>query len=328
LHLAQAHHFLLAVRDDQQAQVELDLARETLPNNAELENMAGLIARRQLRVDDAIHLFDRAVALQPREPGMFNGLAWIYRETRRYADADRIAARLLELRGPQDPIAIYLRVYRAACALEGRADPEPLRATLAAETPADESDAEFLNTQRVTLAFFDRDPDGVLRALAAIKSPVLRQWPKAWFEARAARMRGDEPAAQAAFAAARQDAARRLEINPGSAAAQSVVAIVDAGLGRTEDAERGALRACELSAKRSPATKIRSRYDLATVYASIGQPDKAFALLRELIAQPANEAFTYEPSYGGLRLDPIWEPLRGDPRFAELVQRLAPVANR
>ena len=256
---------------------------------------------------------------------MFNGLAWTYRDLRRYADADRVAARLLELRGPHHPIAMYLRLYRAGCALEERADPAPLRAVIAAETPSDESDAEFLNTRRVVLALFEGDPDGVLRALAAIKSPVLnRQWPKAWFEALAARMRGDEATAQGAFAAAREEAAQRVETGPASPGALSVLAIMDAAVGRTEEAERGALLACELAAKRSAMGKLRAQHHLATVYAWSGQPHKALALLDELVAQPANEDFTYEPSYGGLRLDPIWEPLRSDPRFAALVQRLAP----
>ena len=66
VHLALAYHFLSANNDVSQARVEIDLARRTMPNSAELETTAGAIARRQSRWDDDVRARERAVALEPR----------------------------------------------------------------------------------------------------------------------------------------------------------------------------------------------------------------------------------------------------------------------
>ena len=149
--------------------------------------------------------------------------------------------------------------------------------------------------------------------------------PKPWFEAVAARLRGDEAGAQAALAATREIVARRLESNPASALTQSSLAMIDAGLGKAEEAERGALRACELADGRTNELgKLDARYSLAIVYAWTGQGDKALELLNMLAGRPAIDATVYQPTYGTLRLDPVWDPLRGDPRFTAVLERLAP----
>ena len=54
VHLALADHFVLALNDLEQGRLEIDLARQTMPNSAALETTAGAIARRQNRWDDAV----------------------------------------------------------------------------------------------------------------------------------------------------------------------------------------------------------------------------------------------------------------------------------
>src|SRR5258708_2169152 len=61
VHLALAYHFLWANNDFSQAHAEIDLARRTMPNSAELETTAGAIARRQSRWDDDVHALETAV---------------------------------------------------------------------------------------------------------------------------------------------------------------------------------------------------------------------------------------------------------------------------
>ena len=105
----------------------------------------------------------------------------------------------------------------------------------------------------------------------------------------------------------------------------SLLAIVDAGLGRKEQAVSEAKQACELT----PFSTMNldapsSRCNLAIVYAWTGQNDLAFAELDKLIDRPAGNNIMFQPTYGDLRLNPLWDPLRGDPRFEALVKRLAP----
>jgi hypothetical protein len=66
------------------------------------------------------------------------------------------------------------------------------------------------------------------------------------------------------------------------------------------------------------------RCNLAVVYAWTGQNDLAIAELTPLIDRPASTDIICQPTYGDFRLNPLWDPLRSDPRFEALVQRLAP----
>ena len=95
--------------------------------------------------------------------------------------------------------------------------------------------------------------------------------------------------------------------------------LIDAGLGRKEEAIREGRKAVELTpiAKDSlVGPEIVS--NLATIYAWTGERDLAIEQL-QIAAKLPNGVH-----YGDLRLDPIWDALRGDPRFEKIVTSLAP----
>jgi tetratricopeptide (TPR) repeat protein len=90
--------------------------------------------------------------------------------------------------------------------------------------------------------------------------------------------------------------------------------MIDAGLGRKEDAVREARRAVELQPReKDQLTYAELIKNLAVVYAWTGQREAALNELKALLQIPA------PISYGQLRLHPYWDSLRGDPRFAKLV---------
>ncbi len=98
-----------------------------------------------------------------------------------------------------------------------------------------------------------------------------------------------------------------------------MLAQVDAGLGRKEVAIQEAKHAVALM----PVTK--DFYDgalvlegLAQVYTWSHEPDRAIEVLEQLVAMPG---YT---NYGRLKLHPMWDPLRGDARFARMLASLAP----
>ena len=104
--------------------------------------------------------------------------------------------------------------------------------------------------------------------------------------------------------------------------------MIDAGLGRKEQAVQ-ATRATELTTYKvnnflAPTVNCH----LAVVYAWTGQNDLAIAKLSELVKKTANGVGVAQPTYGDFRLNPLWDPLRNDPRFEALVQRLAPAASK
>jgi serine/threonine-protein kinase len=140
-------------------------------------------------------------------------------------------------------------------------------------------------------------------------------------------MRGDEAAARLAFAGARAEIEPVLQENPTDAVTLALLAITDAGLGHEEDASRDARSALEIIGKKKGPTKApRVGCLLAVAYAWLGQRDLAFSSLDPLVDKPAGVVLLDQPTYGDFLLNPVWDPLRDDPRFAALLKRLLPKA--
>ena len=105
--------------------------------------------------------------------------------------------------------------------------------------------------------------------------------------------------------------------------------MIDAGLGRQEQAVQEGEHACDLVTFESSAVSAPIvRCNLAVVYAWNGQLDFAISELDQLVNRPAGSNLPAQPTYGDFKLNPVWEPIRGEPRFQALVQRLAVTAAR
>ena len=326
VHLAQAYHFLYVTKDMDQAHIETDLARRTLPNNAEVEAIAGLVARRQGRWNDAVWCLTRAVALDPRNKRHPYTLAETYRLLRRYKDFDRTMEQVINM-STGEPGA--LTVERAIAFFESRADTQPLRAAVAAASAANHLEDEDRDLYGLLFSLWDRDSDALTRKLNAMQEdgvPIAGvQHPKTWFEALGARTRGDTSKAESAFAAARVQVASAVIADRTSNRKLGLLAVIDAGLGRRDEAVVEARRAYELASKVAIDAPVAA-CNLAVVYAWTGQSDLALAVLEEWITRPAGANEPDQPTYGDFRLNPVWDPLRNDPRFQALVERLAPTA--
>jgi hypothetical protein len=134
-----------------------------------------------------------------------------------------------------------------------------------------------------------------------------------------ARAKGDVAAAQAAFTAARTQQEGLVHADPAHVGAWCVLGLIDAGLGRKEEALREGRQVVQLL----PVTKNaidgpEILYFFAVICVWTGERELAIEQLESLAKIPAGA------SYGELRLDPSWDPLRGDPRFEKIVASLAP----
>jgi tetratricopeptide (TPR) repeat protein len=331
VHLALANHFVVAHNDVEQGRLEIDLARQTMPNSAELETTAGAIARRQSRWDDGLHAIERAVALEPRDTENLFDLANMYRLMRRYDRFDDVIARLLGVL-PPDRSATY-RLFRTFGPLERAGDLDPLRAAVSTITPEEDASGAIRDLHNLILALWSHDPDSVSRISTGAAGTTLVfngvRYPKSWYEGLAARMRGDNKGAQAAFDAARLEVEKAVLADASSGRALSLLAMIDAGLGRQYQAVQEAKHACNLvTFENAGAGAPIVRCNLAVVYAWTGQPDLAISTLEPLLNRAAGSNLPAQPTYGDFKLNPVWEPIRGDPRFQALVQRLAVTAAR
>jgi tetratricopeptide (TPR) repeat protein len=174
---------------------------------------------------------------------------------------------------------------------------------------------------RFDLAIKERDYHTAERVLASGQVAQLNNdgffVPKEWNEAIIARGLGDQVKADAAFLAARSRAA--LHSRPVDAKSLIVLAEIDGALGRNEDALREGQHAAELLPIAKDAingAEIAAR--LTGVYAGIGMLDRALDELEKAAKLPNGV------TYGSLKLDSEWDPLRGDPRFEKLLASLAP----
>src|ERR1700693_6219905 len=196
VHLALADHFVVAHNDVEQGRLEIDLARQTMPNSAALETSAGSIARRQSRWDDAVRFLERAVALEPRATENLFTLANTYRLMRRYDRFDGLMTRLLGVL-PPDRSATY-RVFRTFGSLESEGELGPLREAIATVTPEEDASGSIRDLHNLILALWNHDPDAVSRiSKQAAESTFVfnaTKYPKEWYEGLAARMRGDKKA--------------------------------------------------------------------------------------------------------------------------------------
>jgi tetratricopeptide (TPR) repeat protein len=178
---------------------------------------------------------------------------------------------------------------------------------------------------RVFLALIDKNYSEAERVLASSPREDFQDidysfyYPKAWFEAMIARAKGDSAGATAAFNAARTILEQRLAVKPEHARTLAVVAQVDANLGMKESAIREAKHAVDVM----PLSK--DIYDgalvlegLAQVYTWTNETDRAIELLQKLVSIPG---YT---NYARLKLHPMWNPLRADPRFQKIVDSVAP----
>jgi serine/threonine protein kinase/tetratricopeptide (TPR) repeat protein len=321
-HLAVAQHHYWAHRDYEKAKQELVLARQSLPNESRIPLLAGYIERRQGRWEKSLDEIKRALELNPRDFSILQQVALTYEALRRYKEMAATLDGVLAI-APKD---IPSRLRRALVDLEARADPKPLQRVIDTVLAEDASAAPKLALANpwLFLALRERDPIEAHRVLSALDGGGCFDenipFPCDWCQGLVAWSRGDESAARAAFRSARKELAETARNQPDYAAALCALGAIDAVLGNREDAIHEGERAVELIpvSKNAIEGATLIRY-LAIIYAWTGDKDRAIERLAEATHLPGSHI-----SYGYLRLHPLWDPLRGDPRFEAIAASLAP----
>ena len=320
-HLARAEHLYRGYLDYGEALRELEIARQTLPNDARLFELKGYIERRRPdgNQEEALRNLERAIDLDPRNFLVLQQTALSYFFLGRYADEATVLDRMLAIR-PDDA---ETKVTRAFVDLYWKADTRPLHRLMDEIRAKGHGAIQSVAAGWLECALAERDAGAAADALAAMGENALGntipKYSPRFVQGLIARMTKDDAKARSAFTAARAEQEKLVRADPDDAGALCVLGLIDAALGRKEEALREGRRAVELVPVEKDATNgTRVIGVLAMIAAWVGYNDLACEQLA-IVNHRRNEI-----SYGELKLEPFWDPLRGEPCFEQIVASLAP----
>jgi TolB-like protein/DNA-binding winged helix-turn-helix (wHTH) protein len=319
-HLARAGNLYRGYLDYEGALAELELARQTLPNDTRLFQLKGYVERRQGKAEKALRSLQHAVELDPRNIFTLQQIAASYRYLRRYAEAELAYDRALAI-APND---VETKAARALLELEWKADTQPLHQLIDSIRTNNSGALPNIADTWLLCALAERDIAAAKDAMiAAGQNPPLNyeavHFNRPFVEGVTARMMRDDDKARLTFVAARAEQEKIVEVQPNYAPPVCVLGLIDAALGRKEEALREGWRAVELLPIEKDALNgpLMMEY-LALIAAWVGEKDLACEQLGAAVG------YSGPLSYGELKLLPLWDPLRGDPRFEQIVASLAP----
>ena len=318
MHLARAQNLYWGYLDYDGALAELEVAGRTLPNDPGIFRLTGYILRRQGRWEESTRNLERGVDLDPRNIETLRvGVASNYLYFRRYAEEKSVYDRVLAFE-PDDAVT---KAQRALIELDLKADTQPLHQMIDSIRATNPAAITSIADNWLLCALAEHDA-------AAAKNALISQGDKPFYlgltdnvhlnrpsvEGVIARMAKDDDKARSAFTAARAEQEKIVQAQPNYGPALCVLGLIDAGLGRKEEALREGRRAVELLPVEKDAVQgpAMIKY-LAMIAAWVGDKDLAFEQLTIAIRHPS------DLSYGQLKLLPFWDPLRGDPRFERIV---------
>jgi TolB-like protein/Flp pilus assembly protein TadD len=319
VHLAAAAHYYFGYLDYDKAREELTIAQAKLPNDPYPILLLGYIDRRQGHWNASTRRLEHALSLDPRNLLFLKQVALSYTMLRRYPDVINIFDRAIAV-APDDPNFI---VQRATVELDWHADTKPLHAAIDQILAADPTKAATIADHWLYLAFCEKDMAAASQALEAMTENGCQEeglpYPRSWCEGLVAREKKDDPAAKLAFTEARSRVDRLVHEQPGFAGAISVLGMIDAALGNKNAAIAEGRKAVELlPVGKDAITGSTLLQNLAVIYASTGETQAAFDVVKQLVGMPGYL------SYGQLSLHPYWAHLRDDPSFSNILKPLEP----
>jgi TolB-like protein/Tfp pilus assembly protein PilF/predicted Ser/Thr protein kinase len=318
-HLIRAGHLYMGYLDYDGALAEIAIASETLPNDPHLSELKGYIQRRQGKQEEALRDLERAVELDPLNFSTVLQVALSYAYLRRYPDEKAALDRALAI----EPKEEQTKVVRASVEFDSKADTRPLHQLIDEMRAKNSAELENMADNWITCALAERNPASAVTAMAALGrnnyGTDIVKFSRPFVEGLIARMTNDHEKARSDFNAARTEQEKIVQAQPDDAPALCVLGLIDAALGRKDEALREGRRAVELLPVEKDAINGSGMvFYYAMIAAWTGEKKLACEQLATIIRLPS------PVTYGDLKLMPFWDPLRGEPCFEKIVSSLAP----
>ena len=318
-HLALGFSIYYVERDFDRALGELALAQKGLPNEAEVYLAIGAIQRRQGKWAQSDANLEKAASLSPNETWPLQNLVLNYQMQRNFDAANKTIDRALKL--APDSFSLWSVKAQLEISEKGTFEIAERGVQKLKAKPMDEETRTHLDIALSQTRLLQRRYAEALQLAEGLKDEALKDDSEALMGKYgtigiAKKLMGDDVGAREALTKAKGYAEKWVSEAPNEAKRHDRLAEALAWLGEKDAAIAEAKRAMELLPESVDAFDGPvCTQSLAETYMVVGEYDKAIEIVDGLLSRPT------QVTVAALKLNPLWDPVRQDPRFIAMLQK-------